>query len=189
MSTEPIHHIWQAMAEHFLDTETRHLIPYTAWLCHHFVLTDHEITAIWAHDVTPVLFWNLYNIAGEWAGWDAQWLVSQIERKRRARLRGTTQGWWLYRLQIGRSHPILTAILACRMLYWHTQDDQRERLHQSFFWLAKVYFDMHAGQIDVPADELKTIFHTQFLPIFKPLSDDNADITRVMSALEILDVR
>ena len=185
MSNE--HQIWQAMAEHFLDTETRHLIPHTAWLCHQFMLTCEEIDCIWAYDVTPALYWNLYDIAGQWAGWDAQWLVARIEAKRIVRWRSTKVGWWIYKRQIGGMHAYIQAIIACRMLFWRAPEDQRERLYESFFWLAKVYFDMTAGQIDVPADDLRALFYGQFLTIFQALTDDHdAALVRINAALAAL---
>ena len=84
-------------------------------------------------------------------------------------------------------HAYIQAIIACRMLFWRAPEDQRERLYESFFWLAKVYFDMTAGQIDVPADDLRALFYGQFLTIFQALTDDHdAALVRINAALAAL---
>lgn len=77
--------VWTAMAEHFLDTETRHRLPYTAWVCVEARLTTEAAYAIWCREIIPVVGFNLCDVAGEWAGWDDTWLIEQVRRRTRRR--------------------------------------------------------------------------------------------------------
>jgi len=78
--------VWSAMAEHFLDTETRQDLPLTALRCLEAGLSPDEARQIWQHEVTPAVGFNLRSLAGEWAFWDTDWLVARIERAR--------ERWW-----------------------------------------------------------------------------------------------
>jgi len=75
--------VWVAMAEHFLDTETRHDIPMTALCCIEAGLGIAEARDVWRYEVSPAVGFNLSDVAGEWAGWDRDWLVERIERLRK----------------------------------------------------------------------------------------------------------
>lgn len=70
------------MADHFLDTETRHDIPLTAWRCVVAGLSVAEARRVWDCEVTPAVGFNLHDIAGEWAMWNRDWLIETIERER-----------------------------------------------------------------------------------------------------------
>ncbi|HUS67663.1 MAG TPA: hypothetical protein VMZ28_24170 [Kofleriaceae bacterium] len=74
--------VWVAMADHFLDTETRQDIPLTAWRCVVAGLSVAEARWVWDCEVTPAVGFNLREIAGEWAMWPRDWLVGQIESSR-----------------------------------------------------------------------------------------------------------
>ncbi len=78
-----------AMAEHFLDTETRHLLPYTAHACVLAGLDPEQVRSLWHEDIAPVVGINLLSPAGEWAGWNGDWLLQRIRERR---TRGHT--WW-----------------------------------------------------------------------------------------------
>ena len=74
--------VWVAMADHFLDTETRHDLPLTALRCLEAGLSTAEARDVWRFEVTPAVGFNLLDVAGEWAGWDRDWLVGEIQRRR-----------------------------------------------------------------------------------------------------------
>ena len=74
--------IWVSMADHFLDTESRPDLPLTALSCVEAGLSAAEARAVWEHDVAPAVGLNLLSFAGEWAGWDHDWLVARIEQVR-----------------------------------------------------------------------------------------------------------
>jgi hypothetical protein len=73
--------VWKAMAAHFLDTETRQRLPYTAWVCVEAGLNPEAAYAIWCREIIPVVGGNLLSVAGEWAGWDDAWLISEARRR------------------------------------------------------------------------------------------------------------
>lgn len=78
--------VWKAMAEHFLDTETRHQLPYTAWVCVEGGFSLEESYAIWCREIIPVVGPNLLSVAGEWAGWNDHDLLTEaraMQQKRR----------------------------------------------------------------------------------------------------------
>jgi hypothetical protein len=58
-----------------------------------------ELTQILASEVYPVCRWNLFSFAGEWAGFDPEWLEKKLLRRlsRRFRLKG---GWTLGRVTL-----------------------------------------------------------------------------------------
>lgn len=87
--------VWLALAEHFLDTETRHLLPWTANACVLAGLAPEQVRSLWYEDIAPAVAINLLSPAGEWAGWDRDWLFQRIS-ERRARGR-TRWGRWLNR--------------------------------------------------------------------------------------------
>jgi hypothetical protein len=76
--------VWVAMAEHFLDTETRHQIPLTALRCTAAALTVAETRRVWRVEVTPAVGFNRWPFSGVWTGWDDDWLVAEIESRKRA---------------------------------------------------------------------------------------------------------
>ena len=55
--------IWLDLAEHFLDTETRHLIPASAGLCVRAGLSIEAAGNIWRYEVTPAVWPPLGMIA------------------------------------------------------------------------------------------------------------------------------
>lgn len=75
--------VWKAMAEQFLDTESRQCIPSVALVCAEAGLSTEQARQIWDDEVAPALAFNLLCVAGEWAAWDPEWLVAHIERRRR----------------------------------------------------------------------------------------------------------
>jgi hypothetical protein len=77
--------VWVRMAEHFLDTETRHDLPLTALCCVEAGLSGAQARDVWQHEVSPAVGFNLYSLVGEWAYWDEEWLVQRIERARASR--------------------------------------------------------------------------------------------------------
>ena len=77
--------VWTAMAEHFLDTETRQRLPSTAWVCVEAGLTSEAAHTIWCREIIPVVGSNLLSVAGEWAGWDDAWLISEVRRRQQPR--------------------------------------------------------------------------------------------------------
>jgi hypothetical protein len=106
--------VWQAMADHFLDTETRQDIPLTALRCAEAGCTTREARDIWCYEVSPAVAFNVWLVAGEWLAWDPDWLLARIERLRRRwdHCPGTLR-WLRYRARVHFMHGVWVAIERC----------------------------------------------------------------------------
>ena len=72
--------VWEALSNFFLDTELDEN-DYTK-ISETLIASPYsiqEIEDILRYEVYPVLIQNLQSVAGEWAGFDHQWLKEQIE--------------------------------------------------------------------------------------------------------------
>lgn len=150
--------VWAAMAEHFLDTETRHDIPLTALACVDAGLDVRQAQRVWRDEVTPVVGVNLFGVAGEWAGWDQRSLVESIERRRaRGRLPAPCR-WLRYWLSGGINHGVWTSIARCIELLLREADAKRRRQQaQDLSLLARHYFDFCGEPLSMcePAQRLR----------------------------------
>lgn len=135
--------VWKAMADHFLDTETRHDIPLTALRCVQAGLTMDEARDVWRYEVTPAVGLNLMLVAGEWAAWDEDWLVERIRRVRKRwwnrsrtarRLRDCVELGWLLRIWPGIERGIF-------VLSREPSREAQGDLATDLAWLARHWFD------------------------------------------------
>jgi hypothetical protein len=135
--------VWVAMADHFLDTETRQGIPLTALRCVEAGLSVDEARLIWQYEVSPAVGDNLWSVAGEWACWDRDWLVATIQQARGGWRNTRGIGRWLgYRLLVHFNHGVWVAISRCMDLLWSlTSAAERERTTQDLTLLSAHYFD------------------------------------------------
>ena len=92
--------VWEALSDFFLDTELdeadyRRIADVLA--SSPYSLSDTE--EILRHEVYPVLIWNLRSVAGEWAGFDRDWLRESIEPRlnKRPKFRLPLVQWWMVR--------------------------------------------------------------------------------------------
>jgi hypothetical protein len=72
---------WVSLAEHFLDTETRHELPSTALACVEAGFDVGAMKDALYGRVAPEVGSNLLSVAGEWAGWDDAALIEAIRRR------------------------------------------------------------------------------------------------------------
>ena len=71
--------VWIALAELYLDTELEEdQLRRAAQVFAASGYTWVEIKEINYDDVAPALWFNVQDIAGEWAGWDEDWLLERI---------------------------------------------------------------------------------------------------------------
>ena len=71
--------MWIALAELYLDTELdEDQLRCIARIFAASGYTWAEIKQINYDDVAPALWFNVQDIAGEWAGWDEEWLLERI---------------------------------------------------------------------------------------------------------------
>ena len=82
--------VWSALSTLFLDTDTSLSRTYRAELLAQSPYGIDEIERILRDEVFPECSWNLFSIAGEWAGFDEarleQGIVARLRSGRRFRL-------------------------------------------------------------------------------------------------------
>jgi hypothetical protein len=165
--------VWVALADQFLDTETRYLIPSTALRCVEAGL-ELEARDIWRHEVFPVVGHNLFEVAGEWACWPEEWLVEQIAAQRyRPRCLASLVQRACARICCCAYEDRWTAIDRCIRLLEETPAALRCATADDLELLARLYFDFcpaSPGSISPERRlELRRRYRPEFLPIFRPL--------------------
>lgn len=179
------------MADHFLDTETRHDLALTALRCLEAGLTVREAEVVWCHEVSPAVAFNLWIVAGEWAGWPRDWLVERIERRRGRwdNAPGIARGL-RYRLRAGCMHGVWVAIARHMQLLLLQEPRARVVAADDLAWLARHAFDFcppdpHAlprGALD----RLRALYPEPFLHAIRPAlvgGEDDLASRRVEAAL------
>ncbi len=152
--------VWVDMANHFLDTETRHGIPLTALRCLQAGLSVVEARRVWQYEVSPAVGFNAWDIAGEWAGWDREWLLHRIQKFRQRTLRrrpGVFQ-WLRYRVRVHFLHSVWVSIERCMgVLETAPSATAREQLSADLTFLARHYFDFCPGELPplMPSDRAR----------------------------------
>lgn len=114
--------VWQALSGLFLDTDTSIDRSRRVGILAASRYSIYELQEILVDEVYPVCRSNLFSIAGEWAGFDPEWLESSILR----RLRSPFHRW--RRFSLGR----LTVHLSSE--WRHTKKgviEQRSQNHAS----------------------------------------------------------
>lgn len=138
------------MAEHFLDTETRHGIPMTALACLQSGLDVAAAESVWRDDVAAVVWFNIWSVAGEWAMWDRDWLFASIRRRR---ARQTRFGRWLgrtfSRLSDASMEGVWRSIAAAMSVLGDAPSSAREGLAQDLERLGRIGLDFGG---EVPSD-------------------------------------
>ncbi|MFN0127374.1 MAG: hypothetical protein ACKV19_11885 [Verrucomicrobiales bacterium] len=82
--------LWVALSELWLDTElSTEDLERIARVMADSGLTIEELRQVYLVEVAPVVSPNLFSVAGEWAGWDEEWLCSGIVHNLRDRPRAT----------------------------------------------------------------------------------------------------
>jgi hypothetical protein len=71
-----------ALSELYLDTDVRDALPRLAQRIVSAGLTRWQIEQLWRCQITPTVHWNLRSPAGEWAGFDRRWLLTEVARRR-----------------------------------------------------------------------------------------------------------
>lgn len=140
--------VWEAMAAHFLDTETRHDIPLTALACVRAGLSPRAAAEVWWDEVAPALAGNLWSTTGEWAGWDRDWLAAHIEQVR-SRRPGPRRilDWLSSRVAGGASRGVWRSIEGTIVVLLRCEPERREQLGRDLAALARHYFDFSPREL------------------------------------------
>ena len=76
--------IWLALSELWLDTElTERDLDSIASVMAESKYSLRELRGIYLYEVAPVVYSNLLNVAGEWAGFNEEWLYGKIKEEMR----------------------------------------------------------------------------------------------------------
>jgi hypothetical protein len=87
------HRLWEALSDLYLDNEpTERDFEWIAEVCASSPYSLEEIDCIMFAEVYPALIGNLLSPAGEWAGFNAEWLNNKILTGCRPRIYAP---WWL----------------------------------------------------------------------------------------------
>jgi hypothetical protein len=85
--------LWQALSDLYLDNEpTERDLAWIADVCARSPYSLNEINHIMFGEVYPSLIGNLFSMAGEWAGFDPEWLINKISQNQSRR---TFLPWWI----------------------------------------------------------------------------------------------
>jgi hypothetical protein len=81
--------VWDALSTLFLDTDVSLDLQYRAKTLADSPYSIVELEQILTDEVFPVCSWKLLSVAGEWAGFDHEWLEEKIltRMKRRFKVR------------------------------------------------------------------------------------------------------
>ncbi|HTG33732.1 MAG TPA: hypothetical protein VLB76_12460 [Thermoanaerobaculia bacterium] len=90
--------VWDALSSLFLDTDVSLLRDWRSSALAASPYSVEEIEEVLVQEVFPVCSWNLFSVAGEWAGFDLEWLEAKILRRWRPQRR-----WSLGRYLVRRS--------------------------------------------------------------------------------------
>jgi hypothetical protein len=88
--------VWDALSSLFLDTDISILRDWRAEQLADSPYTLAQLEAILVDEVYPICRTNLLSIAGEWAGFDTEWLEARIVRRLRSPFR------FLHPINLGR---------------------------------------------------------------------------------------
>jgi hypothetical protein len=119
--------VWHAFSDLYLDTDIVAFYPHIAEVLAKSPYSLDALYEILMYDVHPALYPNLTIVAGEWAGFDREWLCTRITQVR-------TQPRWLRRF----SHLFVREI----------RDDWRK--------VAERVVDLRAGSTDAQMTSTKT---------------------------------
>ncbi len=167
---EKRHPVWLAMSEHYLDTETRPFLLRTAKVCLDAQLEFEAAADIWRYEITPLLYRNLRQPAGEWAGFDEEWIYTTCTRclgHNHLRSEQTYLG------QSGSANKYLLALERIYARLLPLNETSRADYASQMQALAMVFFDFHLeprGFLPCSTHESwRDLFASDFFPLFSPL--------------------
>lgn len=142
--------VWFAFGEHFLDTETRQELPASALAAVEAGYTVEEAEEVWCFEVAPTFGPNLWDVAGEWAAWDTEWMARRLrlraERRSRPPSRAARAG---YRLVWHLNHDCWRAIARLMEGLLAVEPSARTTVARDLAALANHYFDFVPRGLDL----------------------------------------
>jgi hypothetical protein len=149
--------LWIAMSELFLDTDVRLHYAWVAQVAAASAFSLDELEAIFRDEVAPVLEPNLMSIAGEWAGFNEEWLVNAItagEGKRHTMQTAALRDWQAVAHLVSCLRALPPALRQPRVALWRK--------------LQPLFLDLvPPPPSDLPrADHLEYVFEREMMPSY-----------------------
>jgi hypothetical protein len=166
LAMNPRHPVWLALSDLFLDTDTRLSFPYIARTLAASPFTDDELEAIFQNEVAPAVEFNLFDIAGEWAGFGEEWLIATINRR----------GPKPYQLRSPGTHHEFQAALGLAHHLRRIPEDARPARLEAWRLLAKLYLNRECPpppeltSLPYSPAELTTLFRLEVEPAYRPFA-------------------
>jgi len=156
--------VWIAQSDLFLDTDVRLSFAYVARVCAASEFDRDQLESIFRDEVAPIVESNLLDIAGDWAGFPEDWLVSSIV----ARLE--TDGAGNYRLRTS----VLDEWRAVNHLVTRLRGlppEQRDSRWRLWNTLSKLFLEREPNPPDAwhagyTSEQLAWIFQEEMLPSY-----------------------
>ena len=181
--------LWILLAEQFLDTETRTWLPATALACLESGFSREELGDIWRYEVSAALWPNLWSVAGEWAGWDEDWLAARIAATQvPAPRRGSPHARLAYRARVQGVHGCWVAVERLIEHFLTLAPGERAPRCAQLTTLAEHYLDYYAREVWIGPREaaaLREVYLRVFLPIYAPLLVPGAGEARASCAARV----
>jgi len=162
----PRHSVWLALSDLFLDTDSRLSFPYIARTLAAAPFSDDELETIFQNEVAPAVEFNLFDIAGEWAGFDEAWLIAEIIRR-------PPQP---YKLRSPDTHHEFQAVLGLTHHLRRLPEDARPIRIEAWRLLAKLYLQRQCSpppeltSLPFSPAELTAIFRLEVEPAYRPFA-------------------
>lgn len=162
----PRHPVWLALSDLFLDTDSRLSFPYIARALAESPFSDDELEAIFQNEVAPAVEFNLFDIAGEWAGFDEAWLIAEITKRPPKP----------YKLRTPDTHHELQAVLGLAHHLRRLPVDARPQRIEAWHLLAKLYLNRtcppppELAAFALSATDLNAIFRLEIEPAYRPFA-------------------
>ncbi len=162
----PHHPVWLALSDLFLDTDTRLSFPYIARTLAASPFADHELEAIFQNEVAPAVEFNLFDIAGEWVGFDETWLIAEITKRPPKP----------YALRSPDTHLAFQAVLGLAHHLRRLPDDAHPARIEAWRLLAKLYVNrdcpppLELASLPFSPGELTAIFRLEVQPAYRPFA-------------------
>ncbi|HEX3135412.1 MAG TPA: hypothetical protein VHX44_17745 [Planctomycetota bacterium] len=105
--------VWEALSELYLDTDTSLTRASRAKVLASSSYSLAELEKILANEVHPVCFPNQFQIAGEWVGFDLEWLEKGILKRQSSAFRWFNW-FWVFNINSSEWRRTKSAVAAFR---------------------------------------------------------------------------
>lgn len=165
-----------ALANQFLDTETRDSLPTVALACLDAGWDLVRTRRAFFHEIVPLVGHNLWFAAGEWGGWDESWLVGEARSRHEARAGFGVVGEAVARALVPGASATWSSLERFHRILEAAAPTERRVLAEAHAYCAGVYVDLYERDIaylsDAAREALRSI-DSSFREAMAPVSDSD----------------